>query len=115
MRTLLLLPITALLAACALQQRTSLDAPIPHPGMAGRAKTSMETLDIGYGIYMRKCGECHLHKLPDELNDPGWHVIVPGMAWNAGIEPVEKKALLTYLQAARHDIVNGEETFTSRR
>jgi len=115
MKIFLVSLLLAFFTACAIQERTSLDAPVPNPGMAVRAKTSMETLDTGHGVYMRKCGECHVHMLPDELNDTGWHVMVPGMAWNAGIEPSEEKALLTYLKAARYDIVNKEEIFTSRR
>jgi hypothetical protein len=77
------------------------DAPVPDAMMAIRSKTSLDTLDTGHGVYMRKCGECHTHLLPDEITSENWHVIVPGMAWNAGIEPAEEKALLKYLIAAK--------------
>jgi hypothetical protein len=70
--------------------------------MALRSKTSLDTLQTGHGVYMRKCGECHVHLLPDEITSKDWHVILPGMAWNAGIEPAEEKALLKYLIAAMH-------------
>jgi len=81
-------------------ERTSIDAPIPTRAMARRNKASYRDLGLGHAIYMRKCGECHLHKLPDEIDSDSWHGIVPGMAWNAGISAEEEKALLVYLQAA---------------
>lgn len=78
------------------------DAPPPDSMMAMRNKTSLDTLEAGHGVYMRKCGECHAHLLPDKITSENWHVIVPGMAWNAGIEPAEEKALLKYLIAAKN-------------
>lgn len=77
------------------------DAPVPDAMMAMRSRTSLDTLQTGHGVYMRKCGECHTHLLPDEITSDDWHVVVPGMAWNAGLEPVEEKALLKYLIAAK--------------
>ena len=95
----------ALQSACSVvQKRTrgvSEDAPVPDTMMAMRSKTSLETLHTGHGVYMRKCGECHTHLLPDEITSDDWHVVVPGMAWNAGLEAVEEKALLKYLIAAK--------------
>ena len=69
--------------------------------MAIRSKTSLDTLQTGHGIYMRKCGECHTHVLPKEVSSKDWHVVVPGMAWNAGILPSEEKALIKYIIAAK--------------
>jgi hypothetical protein len=104
----IIIPITlffVLLSACTLfqpsQRKVSVDAPVPNEAMAKRSKVSLETLQTGHGVYMRKCGECHTHLLPDEITTADWHVIVPGMAWNAGIEPVQEKALLKYLIAAK--------------
>ena len=77
------------------------DAPVPGTMMAMRSKTPLATLDTGHGVYMRKCGECHTHMLPDEITSEHWHAVVPGMAWNAGLEPAEEKALLEYLIAAK--------------
>lgn len=73
--------------------------------MAARYETSLEVLEIGHGTYMRKCGECHLHILPDEVSSEDWHVVLPGMAWNAGIEPAEEAALEVYLDSARREIL----------
>lgn len=95
----------AMLGACSVLQREkpgiNESAPVPDTLMALRSKTSLDTLQTGHGIYMRKCGECHTHLLPDEVTSENWHVVVPGMAWNAGIEPFEEKALLKYLIAAK--------------
>lgn len=88
-------------ACTALTRGVNEDAPVPDTMMAMRNKTSLDTLEAGHGVYMRKCGECHTHLLPDEITSDDWHVIVPGMAWNAGIEPAEEKALLKYLIAAK--------------
>jgi hypothetical protein len=94
-----------LLGSCCLfkptQHGVSEDAPIPDETMAKHSKVPLETLQTGHGVYMRKCGECHTHLLPDEVTAEDWHVVVPGMAWNAGIEPVEEKALMRYLIAAK--------------
>jgi cytochrome c5 len=93
------------LGACSVLQNgkrgVNESAPVPDNSMALRSKTSLETLQTGHGIYMRKCGECHTHVLPKEVSSKDWHVVVPGMAWNAGILPSEEKALIKYIMAAR--------------
>jgi hypothetical protein len=88
-------------------ERTNEDAPVPTRGMAFRHPGSLRELGLGHSVYMRKCGECHYHKLPDEVKSSAWHIHVPGMAWNAGIEPYEQEALLLYLQAASKDAEAG--------
>lgn len=97
----------ALLSACSVLQKdkpgVSESAPVPDVSMAIRSKTSLDTLHTGHGVYMRKCGECHTHLLPDQITTENWHVVVPGMAWNAGITPTEEKALMKYIMAARSD------------
>jgi cytochrome c5 len=94
-----------LLTACSMfqpsQRKVSKDAPIPNEAMAKSSKVSLETLQTGHGVYMRKCGECHTHLLPNEVSNADWHIVVPGMAWNAGITPADEKALLKYLIAAK--------------
>ncbi len=95
----------ALLTACSAPQSrksgVSESAAVPDISMAIRSKTSLDTLQTGHGVYMRKCGECHTHLLPNEISSEDWHVVVPGMAWNAGITPVEEKALMKYIMAAK--------------
>lgn len=93
------------LGACSVLQNgkpgVNENAPVPDDAMAIRSKTSLDTLQTGHGIYMRKCGECHTHVLPKEVSSKDWHVVVPGMAWNAGILPSEEKALIKYIIAAK--------------
>jgi cytochrome c5 len=83
------------------QRKVSKDAPIPNETMAMSSKVSIETLQTGHGVYMRRCGECHTHLLPNEVSTADWHIVVPRMAWNAGINPEDEKALLKYLIAAK--------------
>ncbi|MGJ8642573.1 MAG: c-type cytochrome [Luteolibacter sp.] len=83
------------------QRGVSESAPLPDANMATRSGNSLGTLETGHGVYMRKCGECHTHLLPDQVTSDSWHAIVPGMAWNAGIEPAEEEALLAYMLAAK--------------
>ena len=47
--------------------------------------------------------------LPKEVSEGDWHIVVPGMAWNAGIEPADEEAVLQYLLAAR-DMPRNEPT-----
>jgi|TARA_B110000037_G_scaffold55182_1_gene67544 hypothetical protein len=97
--------VLALTSACSVIQNrkpgVSESAPISDDQMVVRSKTSLDTLQTGHGVYMRKCGEWHTHLLPDEITSDDWHVIVPGMAWNAGLEPSEEKARLKYMLAAK--------------
>lgn len=83
--------------------RTSLDAPVPSKKMARKHSANWDDISLGHAVYMRKCGECHLHLLPDEIKSDNWHVHVPKMAWRAGIEPYEEKALLAYLKVASNE------------
>ncbi len=53
---------------------------------------------------MWKCDECHTHLLPDEVSAADWHIVVPGMAWNARITPADEKDLLKHLIAAKSPI-----------
>lgn len=93
---LLALPLV-LFASCAPATRT---APVPDAGMAARSRVSSHTLQRGYGVYMAQCGRCHEHILPADVSKEDWHVVVPGMAWNAGISKADEKALTAYLTAA---------------
>ncbi len=94
-RTLLGLGFVAL-AGCATKT-----APIPDAVMAARTGASVETLQRGHAVYLAHCGRCHEHILPKDISRADWHVIVPGMAWNAGISAADEKALTAYILAAK--------------
>ncbi len=84
------------LAGCA----TTKTAPIPDAAMATRSKVNVATLQRGHAVYLAHCGRCHEHILPKDVSKEDWHVVAPGMAWNAGISAADEKALTAYLLAA---------------
>jgi hypothetical protein len=96
MRNLPILLAGMLLASCAATKT----APIPDPAMATRSGTSVTTLQRGHAVYLAHCGRCHEHILPKDVSKEDWHVVAPGMAWNAGISAADEKALTAYLLAA---------------
>ena len=96
MRNLPVLLVGLLLASCAATKT----APIPDAAMASRSKVSVATLQRGHAVYLAHCGRCHEHILPRDVSKEDWHVVAPGMAWNAGISAADEKALTAYLMAA---------------
>jgi len=86
---------------CASQDEGIPGAARPTAALARQSGTSKAEIEQGYSVYMLKCGECHERKLPSQITDLRWHKVVPGMAWNAGLNATDEKALLSYLVAAR--------------
>lgn len=76
-------------------------APLPSPEMAARSGKPLGTLQRGHAVYLSQCTRCHEAKLPETISHEDWHVVVPGMAWNAGISKADEKAVLAYLLAAK--------------
>jgi len=100
--TLSLLGLAAMLvAACAPHAHTTSDAPIPDKEMARLSGRSLSQLQRGHAIYMKQCSQCHTPMMPDEVTEGDWHIVVPGMAWNAGIDREDEEAVLQYVIAAR--------------
>jgi len=87
-----------MIASCAVQDA---NAPKPTQEMADRANLPLSAIREGHSVYLRKCAECHELMLPDRVTSSDWHVVVPGMAWNAGISRQEEDAVLQYLLAAK--------------
>ena len=75
--------------------------PAPDAAMSARSKVKMETLERGHAVYLGHCGRCHEHILPKDVSRADWHVVVPGMAWNAGITAKDEAALTAYIMAAK--------------
>ena len=94
-RTLLGLGLLAL-AGCA----GTKTAPLPDAAMATRSGEKVATLQRGHAVYLAHCGRCHQPILPKDVSKEDWHVVAPGMAWNAGISAADEKALTAYLLAA---------------
>ena len=87
------------LAACAAQK----GVPVPTAAMAAKSGSDLAVLQKGYGVYMAQCTRCHEPMMPSEVSKDDWHIVTPGMAWNAGISEAEEDAVLKYILAARQD------------
>jgi cytochrome c5 len=85
-----------LLASCATRM-----APLPDEAMAARSGRPVSTLQRGHAVYLAHCGRCHQLILPQDVSRDDWHVVTPGMAWNAGISAADEEALTAYLLAAK--------------
>jgi cytochrome c5 len=91
--------LSVLLPACTpqtLDQKT----PVATAEMANRSKQSLGTLQTGRALYISHCGRCHEHQLPASVSSEDWHIVAPGMAWNAGLNQGDERAVLAYLLAA---------------
>jgi hypothetical protein len=95
-KALVFLPCLLLLPGCATKT-----APVPDATMAGRSGTKLDTLQRGHAVYMAQCGRCHEPILPADVSRDDWHVVVPGMSWNAGISEADEQALTAYILAAK--------------
>ncbi|MDX1681260.1 MAG: cytochrome c [Akkermansiaceae bacterium] len=83
--------------------------PVPTDEMARLSGRDLTQLQQGYVIYQKQCQQCHPEPLlPHEVSEGDWHIVVPGMAWNAGINHEEEEAVLQYLLAARRMPVASE-------
>lgn len=91
------LGLCAVLASCAGPKQ----APPPSAEMAARSGRSLTSLQRGHAVYLAQCTRCHEAKLPETISREDWHIVVPGMAWNAGISKADEKAVLAYLLAAK--------------
>jgi len=89
--------LVALVSSCAGPKQ----APLPSPEMATRSGKPLTTLQRGHAVYLAQCTRCHEAKLPETISHEDWHIVVPGMAWNAGISKADEKAVLAYLLAAK--------------
>jgi hypothetical protein len=74
-------------------------APVPDAAMAARTGVNETLLQRGHAVYLSQCGRCHEHILPDDVTRADWHVVLPGMAWNASLTPADEKAVLAYIEA----------------
>jgi cytochrome c5 len=85
------------LGACAPEK----SVPVPTPAMAAKSGADLGVLQKGYGVYMAQCTRCHEPMMPSEVSKADWHLVTPGMAWNAGISEAEEEAVLKYILSAR--------------
>jgi hypothetical protein len=69
--------------------------------MATKSGEELAVLQKGYGVYMAQCSRCHEPMMPSEVSAADWHIVTPGMAWNAGISEEDEAAVLKYILAAK--------------
>lgn len=94
--------------ACTPKQEYA-EMPVPGPEMAAGAGKSLDQLGKGYALSQVHCSQCHVFKLPKDMRVEEWHTIVPGMAWNAGLEKQDEAAVMAYLVAATEQIQKSED------
>jgi len=64
---------------------------------------SLESLQQGRALYVRKCGSCHMLHLPQEFNQTAWSNQLDEMQDRAGIQDSDRDLILTYLARAAHE------------
>ena len=72
----------------------------PTAELAEKTNTPIEALGKGHSIFMRQCSQCHEQRIPNQIPTKEWHIITPGMAWNAGLSKEEEQLVTKYLVAA---------------
>lgn len=97
---LLVIALSSLIIAACVSQHDGIKKDLPTQAMATATDSNLEEIGEGHAIYMRHCSQCHEPKLPSTIPSDVWHVIVPGMAWNAGLTEVEEKQVTAYIKAA---------------
>lgn len=74
---------------------------LPSEQIAKQSGVALKDLRTGFDVWINECGKCHLHVLPTDVSQKEWHVMKPGVAWNANISCAEEAALLKYIIAAK--------------
>lgn len=92
-----LLAVLILIVGCAVESK----APAPTAQMSEKSGEELAVLERGYRVYNAQCTRCHEAIMPADISSKEWHVLTPGMAWNAGISEADEAALLKYILAAR--------------
>ncbi len=69
--------------------------------MAARSGVPLATLQQGNSVYLSQCGQCHELIPPDKVEVADWRLVVPGMCWNAGLNPGDEALVLKYVLAAK--------------
>jgi cytochrome c5 len=92
-----LILVALVLVGCAVTRQL----PVPTEDMAKKSGTGLETLRRGHVVYTTECARCHTPMMPKEISGEDWHVVVPGMAWNAGISKADEDAVLKYIMSAQ--------------
>ncbi|MEP5352106.1 MAG: cytochrome c [Luteolibacter sp.] len=69
--------------------------------MAKKSGEDLVVLKRGHSVYKSQCSRCHEPVMPADISTKEWHIVTPGMAWNAGISEADETAVLKYILAAK--------------
>ena len=75
--------------------------PAVDEAMVARSGVAGSELRRGHAVYLSQCGRCHELIPPSEVKTADWHLVLPGMCWNAGISKADEDAVTKYVLAAR--------------
>jgi cytochrome c5 len=87
-----------LVSGCAQQAAV---VPVMDSRMAEASGVPLVDLRRGNALYVSKCGRCHELIAPKEVKTADWHLVLPGMCWNAGLEEADEKQIMKYILAAK--------------
>ncbi len=82
--------------AAALRYPTPRDAELLAPRWPG---TTIEDLERGRALYVRRCSSCHTLVLPEAHPPAKWPGLVDGMAAKARLRPGERDDVVRFLVA----------------
>jgi mono/diheme cytochrome c family protein len=93
---------SALAAACAaaLRHSTPADVALVSPKWP---RTTVEDLERGRRLYVRRCAGCHTLILPSAHGPDDWPVLVDAMAEKARLKPAEREDIVRFLTAVSSD------------
>jgi len=94
-------PVLALLVAIVAGCAPAPVIPVPDNAMSAKSGEKLPLLQKGHGVYISQCSRCHEPMMPSKVSDYDWHIVTPGMAWNAGISEADEAAVLKYILAAK--------------
>lgn len=77
------------------------EVPNPTAAMAAKSGKSLGQLQRGHAIYMRKCAECHIYKLPQQIDVPRWQAGRLKSDCGLGLESGDPQAVVDYVAAVK--------------
>jgi hypothetical protein len=77
------------------------EVPNPSSTMAAKSGKPLSQIQRGHEVYMLRCGECHMYKLPKDLDVDEWEDAMPKMITHAGLASSDEKAVLDYVVAVK--------------
>lgn len=76
-------------------------APEVTAAMAVRSGEPRTSLEQGRAVYLAQCGRCHELVPPSAVKTEDWHLVMPGMCWNAGLSRADEALVTRYVLAAK--------------